>query len=125
MSLAVFGSVGRGAQKPDSDVGLLLVADSLSVGRLARVEEFTAVERAVQSRLAAAHREGLYPCLSPIFKTVAEATSGAAYSSTCWTMLASWTTAKGSWARCSSDSGGASTDSEPNASGEVAPGIGT
>src|SRR3972149_6108880 len=43
-SLAVFGSVARGTMRPDSDVDLLLVADPLPAGRMARMDEFSAVE---------------------------------------------------------------------------------
>jgi predicted nucleotidyltransferase len=45
VSLAVFGSVGRGTPRPDSDVDLLIVAADLPRGHTARVEEFFAIER--------------------------------------------------------------------------------
>jgi len=44
VSLAVFGSVGRGTPRPDSDIDLLLVVKDLPVGRIARVKEFAAIE---------------------------------------------------------------------------------
>lgn len=37
LSVAVFGSVARGTPRRDSDVDLLIVADPLPRGRLARV----------------------------------------------------------------------------------------
>ena len=72
VSLVVFGSVGRGTPRPDSDVDLLVVADPLPDGRIPRVREFDTVERATTSGQPAnaAHR------LSPIFKTPAEVRRG-------------------------------------------------
>lgn len=67
-TLAVFGSVGRGTAGPDSDLDCLIVADGLPVGRLARVDDFQAVE----SRLP----EPIRQRLSPVFKTRAEAEVG-------------------------------------------------
>lgn len=72
VSLAVFGSVGRGTPRPDSDVDLLLVADPLPDGRMRRVEEFEEVERRMVEPLAAARRAGVETRLSPVFKTPRE-----------------------------------------------------
>jgi predicted nucleotidyltransferase len=44
VACAVYGSVGRGTPREDSDVDLLIVARDLPVGRVARVEEFLPVE---------------------------------------------------------------------------------
>lgn len=70
--LVVFGSVGRGTPRPDSDVDLLVVADPLPDGRIPRVREFEEVERSVtvNPSVGRAHR------LSPIFKTPAEVRRG-------------------------------------------------
>ncbi len=76
LSLAVYGSVGRGAPRPDSDVDLLVVAADLPDGPVARNDEFEAVRTAVAPRLAAAGAAGLHPELSPIFKTRAELDRG-------------------------------------------------
>lgn len=40
ITLAVFGSVGRGAAGPESGVDLLVIARELPYGRMARVSEF-------------------------------------------------------------------------------------
>jgi predicted nucleotidyltransferase len=72
VSLAVFGSVARQTQRPDSDIDLLLVADGLPDGRVPRVREFDAVEQRVGQELAKAAEVGVHTRLSPIFKTPAE-----------------------------------------------------
>ena len=72
VSLAVFGSVGRGTPRPDSDIDLLVVADPLPHGRMRRVEEFEEVERRMKEPLAAARRAGVETRLSPVFKTPQE-----------------------------------------------------
>jgi len=71
-ALAVFGSVGRGTARPDSDIDLLLVVDDLPRGRLARVREFDAVERALKASFA----RSTMPPMSPIFKTPSELDGG-------------------------------------------------
>ena len=71
-ALAIFGSVGRGTAGPDSDIDLLVVADDLPRGRLARVREFDPVERA----LKAAFASSTMPPMSPIFKTPSELDAG-------------------------------------------------
>jgi predicted nucleotidyltransferase len=75
-SVALFGSVGRGTPRPDSDLDLLIIADGLPAGRMRRIEDFAAVETAVASAIARAERDGLSPLLSPVFKTPAEAAVG-------------------------------------------------
>ena len=76
VSLAVFGSVGRGTPRPDSDIDLLIVADDLPDGRMKRVADFGAVEKALSAPLAEARAAGLHPELSPVFKTPAEVLQG-------------------------------------------------
>ncbi|MBM4242803.1 MAG: nucleotidyltransferase domain-containing protein [Deltaproteobacteria bacterium] len=76
MSLVVFGSVGRGTARPDSDLDLLLVADPLPRGRMARVAEFAAVEDALAPRLRRLRDQGLTTEISPVFKTGEEAAHG-------------------------------------------------
>ena len=60
-SVAVYGSVGRGTPRFDSDVDLLIVAEGLPARRFPRVEDFRAVEEAVAPGLAAARAAGLRP----------------------------------------------------------------
>jgi predicted nucleotidyltransferase len=68
ISLAVFGSVGRGTARPDSDIDFLLVVRDLPIGRMARVREFSAVETMLDIK---GHLE-----LSPVFKTPEEIADG-------------------------------------------------
>jgi predicted nucleotidyltransferase len=76
VAVAVFGSGGRGTARTDSDVDLLLVAEPLPDGRVARAAEFTAVEAALDPWVRAAQKQGLSPRFSPIFKTPSELARG-------------------------------------------------
>jgi predicted nucleotidyltransferase len=73
VSLAVFGSFGRGTPRPDSDIDLLIVADGLPRGRMNRVREFGAAERKFRARLP----EGSFRReLSPVIKSREETAVG-------------------------------------------------
>lgn len=76
ISVAVFGSVGRGTPSPDSDIDLLIVADPLPSGRVARSDEFAVVEHNLALTLSLAHKAGLHPTFSAVFKTRAEVAAG-------------------------------------------------
>ncbi len=76
VSLVVFGSVGRGTPRRDSDIDLLVVADPLPHGRLRRVEEFSRAEDFLRDALMAARQSGLETRLSPVFKTPDEVRRG-------------------------------------------------
>lgn len=76
VSLVVFGSVARGTPRPDSDIDLLVVAEGLARRRLARVEEFAAVENLLAPALASAKQAGVETYLAPVFKTPAEVRLG-------------------------------------------------
>jgi predicted nucleotidyltransferase len=75
-SIVVFGSVGRGTPRPDSDIDLLIVADDLPSGRIRRVREFEEVRCLLATALATARATGLSTRLAPIFKTPVEAQRG-------------------------------------------------
>jgi predicted nucleotidyltransferase len=76
VSLAVFGSVGRGTPRFDSDIDLLVVAAGLPRGRLARVREFSAVEARLAPALAQAATAGVDTVVNPVFKTPEEVAAG-------------------------------------------------
>ncbi len=76
VSVAVFGSVGRGTPRQDSDVDVLIVARDLPRGRTARVEEFLPVDARVDSWLSNAQGPVGPVMLSPVFKTPAEVEAG-------------------------------------------------
>jgi predicted nucleotidyltransferase len=76
VSLVLFGSVARGTMGPDSDIDLLVVAEPLPEGRMARVREFDRVELALADDLAQASHDGVRARLSPVFKTPEEVGHG-------------------------------------------------
>lgn len=76
VSLAVYGSVGRGTPRPDSDLDLLVVAHPLPDGRVARSDEFCAVEDALAGELRLLGERGITCELSAVFKTPAEVGQG-------------------------------------------------
>lgn len=76
VSLVVFGSVGRGKARADSDLDVLVVAHPLPKGRMRRIAEFAAVEEAMAPALKSARARGLSTRLSPFLKTPEEAERG-------------------------------------------------
>jgi len=76
VSVVVFGSMGRGTPRQESDLDVLIVADELPRGRMARVEDFAAIEAALEPRLAAGRRAGFFTDCSPVFKTPDEVCAG-------------------------------------------------
>jgi len=79
VSLAVFGSVSRGTQRPDSDVDLLVVCDSLPSGRMRRIAEFEEAEKRLGRALSNLSRQGISTCLSPVLKTPGEVERGGVF----------------------------------------------
>jgi predicted nucleotidyltransferase len=75
VSLAVFGSVGRGKMRPDSDIDILIVASPLPNGRMRRIEEFHPIEESLEKEIIAKRKLGIHTYLSPIFKTPHEISS--------------------------------------------------
>jgi len=76
VSLVAFGSMGRGTPRPDSDLDVLIVAEPLPVGRIARLDDFASVERALMPYLQEAAHAGFHTECSPVFKTPAEVRAG-------------------------------------------------
>src|ERR1051325_10870164 len=76
---AVFGSVARCTQRPDSDVDLLLVCEPLPSGRMRRIAEFEAVEGSVAPLLSDLAHQGISTFLSPVIKTPPEVERGAVF----------------------------------------------
>jgi predicted nucleotidyltransferase len=74
--LAVFGSVGRGTMRADSDIDLLVVVEPLPNGRLARIEEFAPVETAVAPLLEQVRTVGVDTRISAVIRTPAEVRAG-------------------------------------------------
>lgn len=79
VTLAVFGSVARRTQRPDSDIDLLLVCEKLPPGRMRRVKEFEKVEKRLAPHLLALNREGISTFLSATFKTPDEVKRGSLF----------------------------------------------
>jgi predicted nucleotidyltransferase len=75
VACAVFGSVGRGTPRQDSDIDLLLVIRDLPRGRFQRLDEFLPVEARLESRLQVDHEQPAI-ALSPVFKTPEEVMAG-------------------------------------------------
>jgi predicted nucleotidyltransferase len=76
VACAVFGSVGRGTPRHDSDIDVLLVARGLPRGRTRRVEEFLPVEARLGPALEADEAGRPPIALSPVFKSPEEVEAG-------------------------------------------------
>ena len=76
VTLAVFGSAGRGTPGPDSDVDMLLVADPLPSGRMKRVQEFAAIEGRLEGDLQGLKTRGIDTYIAPVLKTPGEVALG-------------------------------------------------
>lgn len=70
VSFVVFGSIARNAFRPDSDIDCLIVTENAPKGRIKRVSEFQLnVEDALTNEVESLHKKGIFPCISPLFKT--------------------------------------------------------
>jgi uncharacterized protein len=76
VSAVVFGSVGRGEPRSDSDIDILVVAKPLPKGRTLRVREFAAVKGKLSGKIHALAKKGIFTSLAPIFKTPEEVHAG-------------------------------------------------
>jgi hypothetical protein len=72
VGVVVYGSVGRGLMRPDSDVDVLVVAEELPHGRGARMAEFERVDALLEPTLAEARRAGITTWVSPLVRTLDE-----------------------------------------------------
>ena len=59
-----------------SDIDFIVIATDLPRGRINRVVEFEAIERAVESSITSVKPDDSLPVLSPVFKTPSEVTQG-------------------------------------------------
>ena len=75
-SLAVFGSVARRTQRPDSDIDVLLVVDELPTGRRARMDEFERVDALLEPLMCEARECGVQTIVSPVLRTPLELAAG-------------------------------------------------
>jgi len=73
ISVAVFGSVARGDNKPESDLDLLLIVENLPKSRISRVNVFEKAEGEVTGVLDSLLDKGYAVTLSPIILTPEEA----------------------------------------------------
>jgi len=76
VTLAIFGSFASGENIPESDIDILVIADSLSRKRLDRVDEFGHVEKSLERSIRQLRQKGINTYLSPIFKTPEEVKKG-------------------------------------------------
>ncbi len=77
VSVAVFGSVGRGTPREGSDVDVLIVVRGLAPGCFGRIDEFLPIERRLAPALREVQAGGQIPVsLSPVLKTPAEVEQG-------------------------------------------------
>lgn len=76
VSVAVYGSVGRGTPRRDSDIDLLLVVEQLPNGRMPRMAEFEHVEQALASALKRSRQHGLNTDISPVIRSPEEIVRG-------------------------------------------------
>ena len=76
VTLAVFGSAGRGTPGPESDVDILLVVDPLPTGRMKRVQEFARIEEHLGDLLLELVARGINTSIAPVFKTPGEVALG-------------------------------------------------
>jgi predicted nucleotidyltransferase len=73
VSVVVYGSVARGSPKKDSDIDILIVADSLPESRMKRQELFLEIESPIEPILNDLWDRGFHTDFSPIILSVNEA----------------------------------------------------
>lgn len=70
--LVVFGSVGRGTPRFDSDIDILLIGRNPPPRRLLRIREFEIVEQGLAANLVELVQDGIHGFLSPLIKSEEE-----------------------------------------------------
>ena len=73
VSVVLFGSVARGEVTPLSDIDLLVIAQDLPTGRLARQDRLKEADDVLESKLEGLRKDGVLTDLCPILKTPEEA----------------------------------------------------
>lgn len=73
VSVVLFGSVARGEARPESDIDLLVIAETLPEGRFARLRLLEGVDREFEPELQRLRTVTLEPRLTRILKSRAEA----------------------------------------------------
>jgi predicted nucleotidyltransferase len=76
VSLVIYGSVGRGTARPDSDLDFLVVVSGLPRSRLERLEVLERLDSTMRPWLKVAQAHGVTTYLSPLLKTPEEALRG-------------------------------------------------
>jgi len=73
VSVVVYGSVARKTTRKNSDIDLLIIADSLPKSRMKRQELFLEIEKPLESMISDLWDKGFYTDFSPIILSVEEA----------------------------------------------------
>jgi predicted nucleotidyltransferase len=76
VTLAIFGSVARGAMRPDSDLDIFICAQNLPQGRRARLKDFLILENTLETLQRSLRKESYNIALSPVIKTPQELSCG-------------------------------------------------
>ena len=71
-SVIVYGSVARKTTRKDSDIDLLIIADSLPKGRMKRQELFLEVEKPLEPIISELWNKGFHVDFSPIILSVGD-----------------------------------------------------
>ncbi len=73
VSVVVYGSVARKTTRKNSDIDLLIIADSLPKSRMKRQELFLEIEKPLESMISDLWDKGFYMDFSPVILSVEEA----------------------------------------------------
>jgi uncharacterized protein len=76
VTLALYGSLGRGTPSTESDIDFLVIARDLPPSRMERTQEFAAAEESWEKAARTIFPAPYPPCLSPLIKSPEEAALG-------------------------------------------------